>query len=94
MADEFIKGLGIFTGGGLAWMVLAGWYRTTGFESTKQLVAPVTQEPGSADLFNSMAIVLMDVLFWFTVLGALTFWLLIPAGRQARQALADRRESG
>ena len=42
MADEFIKGLGIFTGAGLIWMVLAGWYRTPSFESTPQLVAPLT----------------------------------------------------
>ena len=41
MADEFIKGLSIFTGAGLAWMVLAGWYRTPSFESEQQLVAPV-----------------------------------------------------
>ena len=33
MADEFIKGLALFCGAGLAWMVLAGWYRTPSFES-------------------------------------------------------------
>jgi hypothetical protein len=93
MADEFIKGLGIFTGAGLVWMVLASWYRTPGFESTKQLVAPVTVAPGSADLFNTLAITLMDVFFWFAVLGALTFWLFIPAGREARRAVRDRRSS-
>ena len=89
MADEFIKGLGIFTGGGLAWMVLASWYRTTGFESTDQLVAPVTVE--GADLYNSLGVALMDIMFWFTLVGALTFWVLIPAGRQARQAYENRR---
>ena len=40
MADEFMKGLGIFTGAGLAWLVLASWYRTPSFGSTEQLVAP------------------------------------------------------
>jgi hypothetical protein len=89
MADEFIKGLGIFTGGGLAWLVLASWYRTASFESTQQLVAPVTVEGG--DLFNTLGVVLMDVFFWFTLIGALTFWILIPAGRQARRAIENRR---
>jgi hypothetical protein len=89
MADEFIKGLGIFTGGGLAWMVLASWYRTSSFESTQQLVEPVTIE--GADLYNSLGVALMDIFFWFTVLGALTFWVFIPAGRQAREAIENRR---
>jgi hypothetical protein len=26
------------------------------------------------------------VLFWFAILGALTFWVLIPAMREARKA--------
>ena len=89
MADEFIKGLGIFTGGGLAWLVLASWYRTTSFESTQQLVAPVSD--GGMDLYNSLGVALMDIMFWFTLVGALTFWVLIPAGRQARQAYENRR---
>ncbi|WP_318566747.1 DUF7314 family protein [Salinigranum marinum] len=89
MADEFIKGLGIFTGGGLAWLVLASWYRTTSFESTQQLVAPVSD--GGMDLYNSLGVALMDVFFWFTLIGALTFWVLIPAGRQARKAIENRR---
>jgi hypothetical protein len=88
MADEFIKGLGIFTGAGLAWMVLAGWYRTSSFESTKQLVAPV--EAGDS-LFDALGVMLMDVFFWFAIVGALTFWVLIPAGRQAMQAIENRR---
>jgi hypothetical protein len=89
MADEFIKGLGIFTGGGLAWLVLASWYRTTGFEASDQLVAPVTI--GDADLFNSLGVALMDTFFWFTLIGALTFWVLIPAAREARKAYENRR---
>lgn len=88
MADEFAKGMGIFMGAGLAWLVLAGWYRTPSFESTKQLVAPLTKDPATADLLNSIAIVLTDVFFWFTVLGTLTFWVLIPAVRQLRQRFA------
>jgi hypothetical protein len=89
MADEFIKGLGIFTGAGLAWMVLAGWYRTSSFESTKQLIEPVSVE--SLSLFDSIAVLLLDAFLWFAILGALTFWVLIPLGRQARRAVEDRR---
>jgi len=90
MADEFIKGLGIFAGGGLAWMVLAGWYRTESFETTQQLVGPLGVDPANTSVFNALGIMLMDVLFWFTLLGAFAFWVLIPAGRQARAALQDR----
>ena len=92
MADEFAKGAGIFTGGGLLWMVLAGWYRTPSFESTNQLIAPLTVDPASASLFNALAITLLEVVFWFTILGTLTFWVVIPAARQANQWIADRTE--
>ncbi|MDS0293464.1 DUF7314 family protein [Halogeometricum luteum] len=88
MADEFIKGLGIFTASGLGWMVLAGWYRTSSFESTKQLIESAES---SGTLFDAMGIALMDAFLYFALLGALTFWLLIPAGRQARSAIRDRR---
>ncbi|WP_101296374.1 DUF7314 family protein [Halegenticoccus soli] len=90
MADEFIKGLGILTGAGLAWMVLAGWYQTESFESTSQFFDPA---PEAANLFDTIAIALIDVFAWFAILGALTFWVLIPAGRQARRAYNERRES-
>jgi hypothetical protein len=93
MADEFIKGLGIFTGAGLGWVVLAGWYRTPSFESTRQLVSPVSPNPASADLFNLLAIGLMDALLWFALLGPLAFWVLLPAARQTRKAIEDRRNA-
>jgi hypothetical protein len=89
MADEFIKGLSIFTGAGLGWMVLAGWYRTPSFESQQQLVAP-TELSESATMFDSLGVLLMDVFFWFAILGALTFWVLIPAVRRASEALDER----
>ncbi|QCJ47647.1 MULTISPECIES: DUF7314 family protein [Haloprofundus] len=89
MADEFIKGLTIATAAGLGWMVLAGWYRTSSFESAAQLVEPVTVE--GPDLFNGIAIALMDVLLWFAILGALTFWVLIPVGRELRASYSERR---
>ncbi|MFC6826303.1 DUF7314 family protein [Halopelagius fulvigenes] len=89
MADEFIKGLGIFTGAGLAWMVLAGWYRTSSFESSKQLIEPVQTE--SMTMFDTIGVILLDAFLWFALLGVLTFWVLIPAGRQAKRAIENRR---
>ena len=91
MADEFIKGLGILTGAGLAWMILAGWYRTHSFESTKQLIQPLEiQNPG---LFDSLAITMMDAFLWFAIVGAFTFWILIPATRQLSDALSERQNA-
>ena len=81
MADEFAKGLGIFTAGGLVWMVLSGWYTTPGFEDT-QLLGEI---PGNLDTYGQAAILLREAMFWFTVLGALTFWVVIPAFQQFRE---------
>lgn len=86
MADEFIKGLGLFCGAGLAWMVLAGWYRTPSFESPRQLIA-APPEPGN--VFDAIGIFLNDVFLWTAILGALTFWVLIPAFRQLRDSTAS-----
>lgn len=90
MADEFIKGFGILTGAGLVWMVLAGWYQTPSFFMTNQLIAP-PPEPGN--VFDAISIFLIDIFLWTAILGALTFWILIPAGREAAAALESRRES-
>jgi len=32
----------------------------------------------------------MDVFFWFAIIGALTFWVLIPVVRRASEALDER----
>jgi hypothetical protein len=82
MADEFAKGLGILTGGGLVWMVLSGWFTTAGFEDT-QLIAEV---PGNLDAYGQAAIMLREVTFWFIVVGVLTFWVVIPTVERLREA--------
>lgn len=85
MADEFMKGFGIFVTAGLGWMVLAGWYNTPGFEET-QLIA---EDPTVETFFGEVALVLKDALFWFAILGAITFWVIIPAYRMARERHAE-----
>jgi len=87
MADEFAKGLGILTTAGLLWMVFAGWYNTPEFEGT-QLIAP---NPENVGLYGDIAIIVKEGLFWFAILGALTFWVVIPVGRELRASYAERR---
>jgi hypothetical protein len=90
MADEFAKGLAILMTAGLGWLTLAGWYNTDSFESTAQLIQP---DPAAANFYDTVAILLKDVLFWFAILGALTFWVLIPAMREARRAFQGEPEN-
>lgn len=88
MADEFIKGLAIFSGAGLIWLIIAGWFRTPSFED-EQLFGPDPEDP---DLLVELALALADVMFWFALIGALTFWVIIPLGRQGRAYWHERRE--
>lgn len=87
MADEFIKGFGILMVGGLAWMTFAGWYRTESFEGP-QLIGEVALE--NPTLFDQIGLLLMDAFFWFAILGALTFWVVIPLVNETREYLDDR----
>jgi len=88
MADEFAKGLAIFMGAGLAWLTLAGWYRTPSFEgSGVQLVA---EAEAPSTIYGTIGVVLMDVMAWFAVIGALTFWVVIPLLEQGRATLDER----
>jgi len=86
MADEFAKGLGIFTAAGLVWIVLAGWYNTPSFEGAQLAGA----NPENLDMYGQLAIVLKEAMFWFAIIGLLTFWVVIPAVREARAYLAER----
>ncbi|MFB6173825.1 MAG: hypothetical protein ABEI39_04205 [Halobacteriales archaeon] len=91
MADEFIKGLGILTAAGLGWLVLSGWYNTPSFESTRQLIEAAPQNP---DVYGQLALVARDALFWFAILGALVFWVVIPGMREVRAAMRGEAEEG
>jgi hypothetical protein len=84
MADEFAKGLAILTGSGLLWMVFAGWFNTPDFNT--QFIAPNPSNPGP---YVDAAIVLKEGLFWFAILGALAFWVVIPAAREFRAYMAE-----
>lgn len=85
MADEFVKGFGTLSGAGLVWLVLAGWYRTPSFDGA-QLTAPV---PSSLGVFDQLAVALMGVAFWATILGTVAFWIVIPLGREAYTAVTS-----
>lgn len=87
MADEFAKGLAILTGAGIVWFILATWFNTPSFEGP-QLIAP---NPPMAELdqWGQLAVTVKDVAFWFGIVGALTFWVVIPGVEQARDALGE-----
>ena len=89
MADEFVKGLGIVSVAGLGWMTLSGWYTTPGFEDV-QLIG---EAPETVDAFGELALLSREALFWFMVLGALTFWVVLPAVNQLRASLAEDESS-
>lgn len=86
MADEFAKGLGIATTAGLGWMVLSGWYNTHEFSSSRQMLQ---EAPKNLDVYGQLAMLLRDALFVFGVAGALTFWFIVPAVREARTRLEE-----
>ncbi|UPV74918.1 hypothetical protein M0R89_02350 [Halorussus limi] len=85
MADEFIKGLGVATVGGLGSMVIAGWYNTPTFAARQepQLLAP---DPTNVGAYGQFALVLKDALFWFALVGVLVFWVIVPAVHQLRSS--------
>ena len=87
MADEFVKGFGIFTGGMLVWMTLAAWYRTSTFGG-RQFTEPIPEELSTNEFIG---VLVMETAFWFAILGALTFWVLIPVGRELRSYVQQRR---
>jgi len=89
MADEFIKGLGIFVTAGLGWMAVAGWYRTPSFEGA-QLTGPIPTE--GLSVYDQIALFLGEAMFWFAIIGALTFWVLVPLFDEAREVWAERNE--
>jgi hypothetical protein len=85
MADEFIKGFTILTVSMLGWMVIAGWYNTPSFGEA-QFAMPA---PENLQMLDQLALTLKTGLLWFAVLGALVFWVIIPATRELRKARAS-----
>lgn len=84
MADEFMKGMGMLTGAGLVWMVLAGWYNTPSFDGA-QLNGP---SPEGLATLDQIALVLRDVMAVVAIGGALLFWVVIPAINEMRDEKA------
>jgi len=80
MADEFAKGFAVLTAAGLGWITLSGWYNTSSFESTEQLIEAAPQNLG---VYGQLALVTREALFWFAIVGAVTFWVVIPALKHA-----------
>ena len=86
MADEFVKGFTILTVAGLGWLTIAGWYNTPSFESERQLIEPIS---GNLDVYGELALVAKEGMFWFAILGALAFWVVVPGIRRYRAADED-----
>lgn len=86
MADEFAKGFGILTTAGLGWMIVAGWYLTPSFEGVQLL----GKWPKNPDLYAQIALTIGDALYWFALVGALTFWVIVPVVNQLRAELDER----
>lgn len=84
MADEFMKGFTILMSSALGWMVIAGWYNTPSF-TENQLSAAA---PENLQMLDQLALTFKTGLLWFAILGVLTFWVLIPAGRELRKSMA------
>lgn len=85
MADEFMKGFAALTGGLLIWMTFASWYNTPSFYGTQLIGA----NPSNPDQYTLLALYVKDAMLTLGVLGALTFWVIIPAGRRARSYRAS-----
>jgi len=78
MADEFAKGLGLLTGAGLIWMVLAGWYKTPSFAGAQLTGAP----PSDLSMLGEGALILLEASFWLAIFGAVFFWVGVPLARE------------
>jgi hypothetical protein len=84
MADEFMKGLGLLTGPGIVWMVIAGWYNTPAFDGP-QLTGTAPEGLATLDQF---ALILKDAMAVVAIGGALLFWVVIPAVSEMRERMA------
>lgn len=90
MADEFMKGFALFSIGGLGWLIFGGWYRTPEYYTFVQLVVDA---PAPETIYDTIGILASTVFFWLMIVGALTFWVVIPLTRQLRESLAEGNAS-
>jgi len=88
MADEFAKGVGILTAGGMVWMAISAWLTTESFQGT-QLIAPPPEDVGT---YGELALLVRDVTTWFIVFGVIAFWIVIPSIRQVQEYRAERAD--
>jgi len=88
MADEFAKGVGILTAGGMVWMAISAWLTTESFQGT-QLIAPPPEDVGT---YGELALLVRDVTTWFIVFGVIAFWIVIPSIRQVKEYRAERAD--
>jgi cobalamin biosynthesis protein CobD/CbiB len=86
MADEFIKGLTLSMVGALGWFIFAGWYRTPEYYAIEQLTAAAI-EPNN--VYQAIGIFAGDVSLWLMLLGALVYWVVIPALRETRRSMTE-----
>jgi hypothetical protein len=86
MADEFMKGLALFTTGATGWFVFAGWYRTPEYYALVQLINPA---PEPQNVYDAIGIFASDFFLWLAILGALTFWVVVPALREYKRARGE-----
>ncbi len=89
MADEFIKGLGLTSVGGLVWLSISAWFNTEGFAGTQLVAAP----PDDIGLYVNVLLTIREIALWTAILGALTFWIVIPALREGRRAYEQRQQN-
>ncbi|MUW15502.1 hypothetical protein GJ633_13340 [Halorubrum sp. CBA1125] len=90
MADEFIKGFALFSIGALGWFTFGGWYRTPSYYEIVQLVNP---PEGVNTAYGEIGVLAGEASFWLMIVGALTFWVIVPASRELRDALNDEGDA-
>ncbi|MDY6776326.1 MAG: hypothetical protein SV253_09710 [Halobacteria archaeon] len=90
MADEFIIGGGLFTGGGLLWLIFGGLYKTSSFQN--QLGFPEETAPPTIGIPHDLGVFFADVSMAVMLLGPLVFWVVVPLLKSVVLAAGDASE--